>query len=244
MVDPKSRFFPESGFGGFTRADGTLAFYARVQALLNPEMVAIDFGCGRGAAQADPLPYRREQRILKGKVRQVIGLDVSPAGFENPWLDQFYRLDGLTWPLPDESANLVLCDQVLEHLPDPPAFFAEARRVLAPGGLLCIRTPNRWSYIALLARLVPNRAHVDVLQRVKPGTPPEDVFPTLYRCNTLPALRAAFQSCGFEHAVYGFAPEPGYLSFSNLTYALGLAHNRLAPDLLKPVLFGFGRKRA
>jgi SAM-dependent methyltransferase len=236
------RFYPESRFGGFTQIDGTVAFYARVQALVRPDSVVIDFGCGRGAYTDDPVPFRRDLRIFKGKVRRVIGLDASPAGESNPFLDEFHQLSGSHWPLPDESADLLICDNVLEHLPDPDAFFAETRRVLRPGGLACIRTPNRWNYIALLSRLIPNRSHARVLAKAKPGLGEEDVFPTLYRCNSLSALRASLARQGFESVVYGYEAEPSYLSFSKVAYALGVLHQKLAPGFLKPAIFAFARK--
>jgi len=237
------RFYPESRFGGFTQIDGTVAFYARVQALARPDAVVIDFGCGRGAYGSDPIPFRRDLRILKGKVGRVIGLDASPAGAENPFLDEFHNLEGARWPLADASADLVVCDNVLEHLPEPQAFFAEARRVLRPGGVLCVRTPNRWNYIALLSRLIPNRRHAQVLAKAKPGLAEEDVFPTLYRCNSLPTLRRALAGHGFDAVVYGYEAEPSYLSFSKFAYTLGVLHQKLAPGFLKPAIFAFARKR-
>ena len=235
-------FYPESSFGGFTRVDGTVAFYTRVQALANPQSVVVDFGCGRGAYAGDPVPFRRDLRIFKGKVARVIGLDANPAAGENPFLDAFHRLDGPHWPLENESVDLILCDNVLEHLPEPAAFFGEARRALRPGGVVCIRTPNALNYIALLSRLVPNRSHARVLAKAKPGLAEEDIFPTFYRCNTLPAVRRALRQHGFEAAVLGYEAEPSYLSFSAAAYALGVLHQKLSPGLFKAAIFAFGRK--
>jgi SAM-dependent methyltransferase len=235
-------FYPESRFGGFTQVDGTVAFYTRVQALAGPQAVVVDFGCGRGAYASDPIAFRRELRVFKGKVGQVIGLDASPAGAENPFLDAFYCLTEPHWPLEDNSANLIVCDNVLEHLPEPSAFFAEARRVLRPDGVVCIRTPNALNYIALLSRLVPNRSHAQVLAKAKPGLTEEDVFPTLYRCNTIPAVRQALKWHGFNGLVFGYEAEPSYLSFSKTVYALGVLHQKLAPNLFRASIFAFGRK--
>lgn len=237
-------FYPESRFGGFTQIDGTVAFYSRVQALARPSSVVVDFGCGRGAYASDPIPFRRDLRIFKEKVSRVIGLDANTAGAENPFLDEFHCLEELRWPLDDNSADLVICDNVLEHLPETDSFFAEARRVLRPGGTVCIRTPNRWNYIALISRLVPNRSHAAVLAKAKPGLPGEDIFSTYYRCNTLPALRRALAQQGFTAVVYGYEAEPTYLSFSRAAYALGMLHQKLAPGVFRTTLFAFGERRS
>jgi SAM-dependent methyltransferase len=47
-------------------------------------------------------------------------------------------------PLPDANADTVLCTQVLEHVPDPPAVVAELHRILRPGGRLYLTVPLVW----------------------------------------------------------------------------------------------------
>ena len=234
-------FYPESKFGGFSDVDGTIRFYIRVNALLNPGSVVVDYGCGRGAYGEDAVAARRELRILRGKVQRVIGLDVDTAGEQNPYVDEFCQLEDLRWPLGDDSVDLCISDQVLEHLEDPEEFFSEASRVLKPGGYLCIRTPNLWNYIALISRLVPNRTHAQVLTKVKEGTHSPDVFPTVYRCNTIPSIRRNLDKYGFSHAVFGIAPEPSYLSFSRLAYGVGVLLHRYSPGYLRPVILAFAR---
>ncbi len=49
-------------------------------------------------------------------------------------------------PLDDASVDVVVNFQVIEHLWDQPGFVAECRRVLRPGGLLLISTPNRITF--------------------------------------------------------------------------------------------------
>jgi SAM-dependent methyltransferase len=235
-------FYPETRLFGFTRLDGTIAFYSRVNALLSPASVVVDFGCGRGAYGADPVAYRRDLRILKGKAARVIGLDVSSAGAQNPYLDEFCPLQGDAWPLPSASIDMVLCDNVLEHLPNPGVFFSQASRVLKPSGVACIRTPNAWNYIAILSRLIPSKDHAGVLTRVKDRISEEDIFPTLYRCNSLGALKKELNRNGFAGAVYGYEAEPSYLSFSVFAYALGVLHQRLALGFLRASLFAFAQK--
>lgn len=45
-------------------------------------------------------------------------------------------------PLSDATFDLVIALHLVEHLPQPARFFAEARRVLRGEGLLIIATPN------------------------------------------------------------------------------------------------------
>ena len=235
-------FYPESTFGGFSDVDGSIRFYSRVHALISPASRVVDFGCGRGSHAEDRVPFRRNLKSFKGKVAKVIGLDVDPAGCGNPLIDEFAQLiPGNPWPLEDKSADLVVCDCVIEHLPDPPAFFREARRVLVAGGYLCVRTPNVLNYVCIASRLIPNRHHSKVLENVQLNRKAEDVFPTLYRCNTVFAVRAQMAANGFRAVVYGYEGDPGYLHFSKLAYALGVLHQKFAPAFLKPAIFAFGQ---
>ena len=237
-------FYPESRFGGFSDIDGTIAFYTRVNALLKPEDVLLDVGCGRGAYAEDQVPLRRELRIFKGKCQRVIGLDVDEAARSNPYLHEFHLIEENQWPVPDECADICVADFVVEHLPDPHEFFAQCRRVLKPGGVLCLRTPNQWNYVAVASRLIPNRHHAGVVNRVQDNRKEADVFPTLYKCNTQPALKRALRQHGFTTHVYGYEAEPSYLSFSRVAYAMGVAHQRFAPSALKATLFAFARKNS
>lgn len=239
----KHLYYPESRFGGFSNVDGTVAFYNRVNALVQPVSVVVDVGCGRGAYGDDPVLYRRQLRILRGKCQRVIGIDVDPQGKENPFIDEFRPIEGGLWPVDDRSVDLCLADNVLEHVLDVEAFFSECRRILKPGGYLCIRTPNLLSYFGLVSRLVPNRGHVPVLRRVKERVLEQDVFPTVYRCNTIPAIRRMMERYGFDHAVYGHEAEPAYLSFSRLAYSTGILVQRLTPNLFKVGIHAFGMKK-
>ena len=49
-------------------------------------------------------------------------------------------------PLPDASVDVVVNFQVIEHLWDQPQFITECLRVLRPGGLLLMSTPNRITF--------------------------------------------------------------------------------------------------
>jgi hypothetical protein len=80
---------PEIFAGGFDRYDGTIQFYQRFNALLRPDFVVVDFGAGRGRIHVDdPIAYRRGLTSLKGKVKEVIGVDVDSAVTTNPAIDR------------------------------------------------------------------------------------------------------------------------------------------------------------
>jgi SAM-dependent methyltransferase len=237
-VTLKETYYPETRFGGFTDVDGTFVFYRRVRSFLNASSIVVDFGCGAGETLANGATDRRS---IRGSVARVIGLDVDPAAMSNPRVDEARLLASGSWPVETGSVDLCLCDNVLEHLPDPAAFFSECRRVLKSGGHVCIRTPNLLSYFGLISKLVPNRYHTRVARRVQEHRNEADVFPTLYRCNTLRGIRRMLSAHGFEHVVYGYEAEPSYLEFSRLAYFLGVLHQRHAPKAFRVAIFAFGR---
>ena len=234
-------FYPESRFGGFTDIDGTIAFFARVNALIKADDVVLEVGCGRGAHQEDPIEIRKQLRIFKGRVRRVIGIDVDPGASENPYLDEFKPITNSSWPIESNSIDCIVSDCVLEHVDEPNVFFSEARRVLRDGGYLCIRTTNVWSYVALASWLIPNRLHSRILRVVQDDRKEQDVFPVRYRCNSIRKINSALRKSGFVGLAYGTEAEPSYLSFSRLAFYLGVLHQRFAPRLIKPAIFAFGR---
>jgi SAM-dependent methyltransferase len=87
----------------------------------------LDVGCGGR-------PY---QPLLPAGVRDV-GVDAAPAAGTRA--DAWAQAGAL--PFADGAFDTVLCTQVLEHLPDPPAALAEMARVLAPGGRLILSAPQ------------------------------------------------------------------------------------------------------
>lgn len=85
-----------------------------VDRLAAPPGETVELGCGIGT--------------FKELHPQTLATDVA----ETPWTDRV--VDAERMPFGDRSvANLVMCD-VLHHLPSPRRFFAEAERVLRPGG--------------------------------------------------------------------------------------------------------------
>jgi len=96
----------------------------------------LDFGAVRGAKQSEDLvSYRRGLSSLKGRVRELIGVDVDPVVMTNEALDRAFVItpDG-ELPIPDQSIDVVVSDFVFEHIQDPARAARELDRVLKPGG--------------------------------------------------------------------------------------------------------------
>ena len=245
LTDCTRHFYPEVSAGGFSHADGTVAFYSRINALLQPEMTVLDFGAGRGrAVQEDPVPYRRALQTLQGKCRRLIGVDVDEAVRQHPRLDEAHVIpEHGPLPLADGSVDLIVSDATFEHITHPEAVAPELARVLKPGGWLCARTPNRWGYIGLGTNLVPNRWHVALLKHLQPHRKAVDVFPTAYCLNTRAALKKYFPEDAWEHCNHGYFAEPAYFANSKLLWALMLLVFRLTPSALAPTWMIFLHKR-
>jgi len=240
----RNRFFTEVGAGGFTRVDGTVAFYTRVNALVTPEMTIVDLGAGRGKFSADPVLFRRGLRTFRGRVREVIGLDVDGAVSANPTVDSWRLIpaDG-RFPLDDSSVELILSDFTFEHVVRPDLFCHEIDRILRPGGWVCARTPNKWGSIAVPARLVPNSLHEGVLRFVQPTKESRDTFPTAYRLNTSRDLLRYFKPSRYSHFSYAHDSEPTYAGASAAAWSFAMLASSMTPRPLKSMLFIFLQKR-
>lgn len=124
--------------GSETEIRAALEHYVSLAADHQP---VLDIGCGRG----EFLAMCRERRIsatgFDTNERSVVdlrsrGFDVADAGIP----DCFENMDAA-------SIGSILASHVVEHIPADVLFslFAESKRVLKPGGLLMIETPNAGS---------------------------------------------------------------------------------------------------
>ena len=105
--------------------------------------------------------YRLQRNVLPDGEGEVLELgsgggffhEVAPSistdVFYMPQLDIVLRAEGL--PFKDRSLRAITMTNVLHHIPDVTAFFAEAARVLRPGGVIAMIEPwitpwSKWVY--------------------------------------------------------------------------------------------------
>ncbi len=206
----RRRFYPASFRGMYDSLQDAIDAYVR------PADVVLDAGCGSG---------RVFQHRLAGRVRRVIGVDVTNEPRGNKNIDGAAKADLRALPFRNETFDLIVMSHVAEHLTDPEPVFGELARVLRPGGRLLLLTPNRWHYVPIVARLAPHALHVAFNRRR--GVDARDVFPTAYRANTASRLRALAEGAGLAvERLDRFETEPEYLAFHIVPYALGVAYER------------------
>lgn len=241
----QQRFFPETAVGGFSRVDGSIEFWSRVAALIEPDFRVLDYGAGRGAyIDNDSSPYRQRLKTLKGRVAELVGCDVDPVVMDNPYLDRADVIDfGKPLPYADGEFDLVVANWVLEHVQNPALTARELARVTKPGGWIAAATANRFGYVALASSLVPNKSHAKALDVIKPGAVMEhDVFPTAYKMNTRGKLKELFGSYGEVYA-YTNSAEPSYHFNNGLIYRLQMVLHDLFPQALQTGLYLFVHRR-
>lgn len=226
---------------GYTSQDGTVEFYCRVNAIIQPEFKVLDLGVGRGSwYYAEKSSYKRGLREFRGKVREYIGADVDAAALSNPTTHRNVLIKDGVLPFDDGEVDLIICDYVLEHIVNVEPFKTEVQRVLKRGGFFCARTPHALNYVALFARVVKNSSHMKWLRWVQPERKTEDAFPTAYRCNSVRAITRCFS--GWDNFSYIYVAEPAYYFGRKSIYLLMNLIHRLAPSAVTGCLFIFLRK--
>lgn len=214
----------------------------------------LDYGCGMGAAVAYGLSR---------------GLDVWGAdtfdGFYADWGQQLAagvegrvgRIEAEGAPFPDASFDCVICNQVLEHVPEPRPVLVDIHRLLRPGGVLLLTFPVRetWYeghiglYFAHRLGCCPSlrRAYIDVCHRLGLGLFRAD----LSREAWVTAAGRTLDTVCFYHRTRDvlaeiagiFGAPPADLSVDYVRARLG-GRAHLAPRLADPLLRFVCKRRA
>lgn len=176
---------------------GTGPWYRRqalLRAGLKPGMNVVDVGAGTGLVAA-------QAADIVGSTGAVTGVDPSPGMLRNAQVPASVKLiegSAESIPFPDNSFDFLSMGYALRHIGDLSRAFVEFRRVLKPGGRLCIleiTSPERAVQKALLkiylrgvvpalARLIVCNGDTSLLWRyywdsIEACAPPGDVLRTL-----------------------------------------------------------------
>lgn len=102
----------------------------------------LDVACGEGYGS----------RILSNAAASVVGVDISAEAvahargrYASDSLE-FLEASAASLPLPDDSFDVVVSFETIEHHDQHEEMLSEIRRVLRPGGLMVLSSPNRQYY--------------------------------------------------------------------------------------------------
>lgn len=136
LKDTGERLIPELHKQSLTYGEH-LSRYAAAQDLVKGKTVLdIASGTGYGAA------------LLAESAKQVIGIDYDKDAIAyskklySAKNIEFIQGDAEDLPLKDNSVDVVVSLETIEHLPNPEKFVQEVTRVLKPDGVFYVSTPN------------------------------------------------------------------------------------------------------
>ncbi len=105
----------------------------------------LDVGCGEG--------YGSKLLFTHGKAKKVIGIDIDPASVKHA--KRRYGKTGVSYTvdsaetlstIKDNSIDLVVCFELIEHIENQESCFKNIKRVLKKGGIMVVSTPNKYVY--------------------------------------------------------------------------------------------------
>lgn len=212
-------------------------YFDIAKASLTYDGLILHLGAGRDS-------LRTSQRLLNGR---LVSVDIDSDGLTKNDNPLRVLADAALLPFKAGAYDLVVCENVFEHLEDPEAVLRESYRALKEGGALVFLCPNGFSYLALLASLTPHRFHV-WFKRLLTDTAEQDTFETHYRLNSRRQIRRLAQRTGFRlERLQSFVGWPTYWEFSDLLHWMAVVGHWLierGPSFFHVSLVGILRKQS
>lgn len=100
----------------------------------------LEIGCGSGGVAAHRL--KRPRSVYATDLSDA-ALDIARKFFKERPEIEFAQSDAENIDKPDGSFDVVVSKEVIEHLINPDKLISEAYRLLRPGGILVLSSPNR-----------------------------------------------------------------------------------------------------
>jgi SAM-dependent methyltransferase len=124
----------------FGNLDANLRFLDET-GVITPGREVLEIGTGTGALL--------NTLIARGCRARGVELRSDLIAAAHQWFGPLpiEQVTGVTLPFKDQSFEVVVSFDVLEHIPDTDAHLAEVSRVLRPGGAYLIQTPNKWTNV-------------------------------------------------------------------------------------------------
>lgn len=138
MYNPKN---PVCAYYHISRRDAVLAEIEWIRQRLlkvgHRDLSFLDAGCGDGM-----YVELVGQQFFRAYGVDISGPKLAAARKRMPYPSfTFLEASIEALPVPSDSISLVLCSEVMEHLPDPQGLLKELYRITAPGGYLLLTTP-------------------------------------------------------------------------------------------------------
>jgi len=156
MAAPFPGYAPEETYSGLRARASRSAFARSLDAAIPGDGAVLEMGCGTGQLSL----------FLASADRLVVGADLSRASLELAqgaaerfgvsgarFLETDVRAPGLR----REGFDVVICNGVLHHTPDPRASFAALSRLVRPGGIVVVGVYNAVARMPLRARRLLGR---------------------------------------------------------------------------------------
>jgi ubiquinone/menaquinone biosynthesis C-methylase UbiE len=149
----------------------------------------LELGCGHQLLPWWLKSSAQDQQQLAARCKRLVGIDaVAEDIARHPYLHGRIVGDIERMPFADRSFDLITARSVMEHVAVPEITMREARRVLRPGGVFLMATPNLLYYQLLAAYVMPEGLRKRAVHFLE-GRAEQDVFPAYYRMNTCRAVR-------------------------------------------------------
>jgi ubiquinone/menaquinone biosynthesis C-methylase UbiE len=177
---------------------------------------------------------------------RFISVDVDHGGLWQNANVHRVLADGMFLPFKDQTFDIVIADNVFEHLTSPRAVLEEVARCLKPKGAFVFLCPNKHSYIAWLASLTPHWLHA-MIKKATMGVEETDTFPTYYRLNSIKTVCQVADQSGLQvETIRTLVGWPTYWEFSNLLHRIFVVFHKvieLMPSRWHITLVGVLRHR-